>query len=232
LRDRTHSAILAPVVTNIALGAGRHELSPQHCRPRNDKKETTMAQPSMRSVRSSGATSPSVVVEPPPVPRVPGAAEAFFNDFRAAMHDYPEQFVTLEVVDVDFSGNVINTREEGSFMVQLTNNGLLDMTGVTLKVRGLAGTQVKTGGAADFDFRDELTIGMESDTILGQGGVSLTNGSKLQFKAPGGPKPEGTALFKATIEAWNGSLVRILDNHSHDEPVAPAGIYENEVVDR
>jgi hypothetical protein len=191
-----------------------------------------MAQPSMRSARSSGAISPSAVVEPPPVPRVPGAAETFFNDFRAAMHDYPEQFVTLEIVEVDFSGRVINTREEGTFRVQLTNNGLLDMTSVTLRVRGLSGTLVKTGGAADFDFRDELTISMTSDTILGQGGVDLTTGSKLLFKAPAGPKPEGTALFQATIETWNGSLARILDNHSHDEPVAPAGIYENEVVDR
>jgi hypothetical protein len=190
-----------------------------------------MAQHAVRTVRSIPASS-SAVAEPPPVARVPGAAEAFFNDFRNAMHDYPEQFVTLEIVEVDFGGNVINTREEGSFRVQLTNTGLLDMTDVTLKVIGLAGTLVKTGGAADFDFRDELTIGMNSDTIPGQGGVSLTQGSKLQFRAPTGPKPEGTALFKATIEAWNGSLLRILNTHSHDEPVAPAAIYEDEVVDR
>jgi hypothetical protein len=45
------------------------------------------------------------------------------------------------------------------------------MTDVTLKVRGLAGTLVRTGGAADFEYRDELTIEMESETILGQGGV-------------------------------------------------------------
>ena len=187
-----------------------------------------------RTARAGGsiAASSSVVVDPPPIPRVPGAAEAFFNDFRAAMHDYPEQFVTLEIVEVDFAGNVINTREEGTFRVQVTNNGLLDMTDVTLKVTGLAGTLVKTGGAADFDFRDALSIGMESDTIPGQGGVSVTTGSKLQFKAPAGPKPEGTQLLEATIEAWNGSLARILNTHSHDEPDAPAGIYENEVVDR
>jgi hypothetical protein len=195
-------------------------------------RNTTMAQRSPRTVGSIGAISSSVVAEPLPVPQVPGAAEAFFNDFRAAMHDYPEQFVRLEIVDVDIPGNVLNTREEGKFMVQLTNNGLLDMTDVTLKVRGLAGTLVKTGGAADREFREELTIAMDSDTIPGQGGVSLTNGSKLQFKAPAGTKPEGTALFKATIDAWNGSLVRILNSHSHPEPVAPAGIYENEIVDR
>ena len=190
-----------------------------------------MAQRAVRAVEPIAAST-SAVVEPPPLPRVPGAAEAFFNDFRAAMHDYPEQFVTLQVVDVDFGGNVINTRETGSFKVQLTNNGLLDMTDVTLTVRGLAGMLVKTGGAADFDFRDALSIAMESDTIPGQGGVSVTTGSKLQFKAPAGPKPEGTQLLEATIEAWNGSLARILNTHSHEEPDAPAGIYENEVVDR
>jgi hypothetical protein len=191
-----------------------------------------MAQRSTRAVESIGVVSSSIVAEPFPVPLVAGAAEAFFNDFRAAMHDYPEQFVTLEIVDVDVPGNALNTREEGTFTVRLTNNGLLDMTDVVLKVRGLAGTLVKTGGAADFDFREELTIGMESETITGQGGVSLTNGSKLKFKAPAGTKPAGTALFKATIDGWNGSLTRILDGHSHNEDVAPAGVYESEVVAR
>ena len=121
------------------------------------------------------------------MPQVPGAAEAFFNDFRAAMHDYPEQFVRLEIVDVEIPGNVLNTRDAGKFMVQLTNNGLLDMTDVTLKVRGLAGTLVKTGGAADREFRKELTIDMDSDTILGQGGVSLTNGRRRPASPQGPP---------------------------------------------
>jgi hypothetical protein len=31
----------------------------------------------------------------------------------------------------------------------------------------LAGTQVRTGGAADFDYRSELTIGMDSESIAG-----------------------------------------------------------------
>ena len=190
-----------------------------------------MAQSTARTVGSIAPAS-SIVVDPPPDPQIPLAAEKFLNDFRAAMHDYPEQFVTLEIVEVDFGGNVINTREEGPFRVQVTNTGLLDMIDVTLKVRGLSGTLVKTGGAADFDFRDELTISMNSDTIPGQGGVSLTTGSKMQFKAPAGPKPEGTALLKATIEEWNASLARLLNTHTHDEPVAPAGLYENEVVDR
>ena len=175
------------------------------------------------------ATSP-IVPDPIPVPQVPGAAEAFFNDFRAAMHDYPEQFVELEIVEVDFPGSVLNTSDEGSFRVLLTNNGLLDMTDVTLKIQGRAGTLVKTGGAADFDFRAELTIGMDSDTIVGQGGESLTQGSKLQFKAPAGTKPAGTQLFKATIAGWNGSLSRILNGHSHEEEVAPTGTYSNQVV--
>jgi len=176
------------------------------------------------------STSPIIAPDPIPVPQVPGAAETFFNDFRAAMHDYPEQFVELEIVQVEFPGDVLNTRDEGTFMVQLTNNGLLDMTDVTLKVRGLTGTQVKTGGAADFDYRDELTIDMESETIVGQGGVSLTKGSKLKFKAPAGTKPAGTQLFKATIAGWNGTLVRLLNGHSHEEDVAPTGAYSNQVV--
>jgi hypothetical protein len=179
---------------------------------------------------SIAAAVPPISSDPIPVPLVAGAAEAFFNDFRAAMHDYPEQFVVLEIVEVDVPGNVLNTAEEGTFRVRLTNNGLLDMTEVTLKVRGLAGTLVKTGGAADFDYRNELTIGMDSETIVGQGGVSLTAGSKLKFKAPAGTKPAGTQLFKATIAEWNGSLVRLLNGHSHAEDVAPTGVYSSQVV--
>jgi len=55
-------------------------------------------------------------------------------------------------------------------------------------------------------------------------------GSKLWFKAPAGTKPAGTQLFKATIANWNGSLVRLLNGHSHEEDVAPTGTYSNQVV--
>ncbi|MGH9381195.1 MAG: hypothetical protein ACRD2Z_11355 [Thermoanaerobaculia bacterium] len=190
-----------------------------------------MAQSSTRPAAEASITATPSPIEPGPIPgpQALGAASAFFNDFRAAMHDYPEEFVELEIVEVEFPGDVLNTSEEGSFRVQLTNNGLLDMTDVSLKVRGLNGTLVKTGGAADFDYRDELTIGMDSETIVGQGGVSLTQGSKLRFKAPASTKPAGTQLFKATIAGWNGSLVRILNGHSHAEDVAPAGTYSDQV---
>jgi hypothetical protein len=43
-------------------------------------------------------------------------------------------------------------------------------------------------------------------------------------------KPAGTQLFKATIAGWNGTLVRTLNGHSHEEDVAPTGTYANQVV--
>jgi hypothetical protein len=162
-----------------------------------------------------------------PVPQP--AASTFFDDFRTAMHDYPAQFVELEIVDIAFSGNVINVGEGGTFRVQVRNNGLLDMTNVNLKVRGLAGTLVKTGNAADQNFRQELTVGTESDAIAGQGGVSVNDGPKLEFKAPANTRPAGTPLIEATVENWNGSLVRLLNGHSHGGD-APVGTYANRVV--
>jgi hypothetical protein len=191
-----------------------------------------MAQTTTRAVTTASITATPSPTGPDSVlaPQGPGATDTFFNDFLAAMHDYPEQYVTLEIVEVDFPNDALNTSEEGSFRVRLTNNGLLDMTDVSLKVRGLAGTLVKTGGAADFDYRQELTIDMDSDTIVGGGGVSLTQGSKLRFKAPASAKPAGTQLFKATISSWNGTLVRLLNGHSHAEDLAPAGTYSNQVV--
>lgn len=191
-----------------------------------------MAQKSTQRTPKTAPIPPVVVGGPADssIPRPTGPSTAFFNEFRTAMHSYPDEDVVLEIVEVDFPGGVINTAEEGSFRVRVTNNGLLDMTDVTLKVRGLNGAQVKTGGAADFDFRDELTIGMDSETVVGQGGSSLTQGSKLEFKAPANTKPAGTPLFKATLDNWNGSLVRILNGHSHGDDDAPAGTYSDEVV--
>jgi hypothetical protein len=173
--------------------------------------------------------SPASTASAASVPRAAAPAGTFFNDFRTAMHDYPEQFVELEIVDVAFPGSVLNAGDEGTFKVQVRNNGLLDMTDVSLKVRGLAGTLVRTGSAADQTYRQELTIGMESETIAGQGGVSVTQGSKLKFKAPAGTRPAGTPLFEATIANWNGNLVRLLNGHSHGG-TAPAGTYSNQVV--
>jgi hypothetical protein len=194
------------------------------------RKEHIMAKSSIRAGSAATITSLPSPIESGPVSAVPAAASAFFNDFRAAMHDYPEEFVELEIVEVDVPGDVLNTGERGTFRVQLTNNGLLDMTEVTLKVQGLNGTLVKTGGAADTQFRQELTIGMAAETIVGQGGVSVTQGSKLQFQAPANTKPSGTPLVKATIAGWNGSLLRLLNGHSHNEDIAPAGTYNDAVV--
>jgi uncharacterized membrane protein len=73
------------------------------------------------------------------------------NDLDAALQTYPETNVQLSIEEVEFPGDALNVNEEGSFRVRITNNGSLNLTDVTLKIKGLNGGLVKGGGgAADF----------------------------------------------------------------------------------
>ena len=71
-----------------------------------------------------------------------------FEDMTAAVGAYPAASVDLEIVDVVVPGSVINVNEKPSFRVKVTNRGPLEMTGVTLRIKGLNGATVKQNGAA------------------------------------------------------------------------------------
>jgi hypothetical protein len=148
------------------------------------------------------------------------------EDLDAQIATYPETYVLLDIVEVDSPGEAINVDEEGSFRVQVTNNGPVNLTDVTVKVKGLNGVLVKTGGAPDLEYRDEFEIGIPD--ILGDGGSQVTEGSKLGFKAPSQPL-DSQPLFKATLQLWNGNLDRILNAHTRPLDTVKA-TYEDEVV--
>jgi hypothetical protein len=135
---------------------------------------------------------------------------AYFDDMRAALAAYPVTDVELEIVDVDTPGDALNVDEISTFRVQVTNRGPLNLTGVTVRVRGQNGATVANNGAAapfvsEFITQELLPINSHHS--------QLTVGSPLKFKAPGGAQASKT-LVKATLEAWDANLDHILIGHS------------------
>src|SRR5262245_31842719 len=112
-----------------------------------------------------------------------------FDDMTAAVEGYPAASVDLEIVDVVFPGDVINVNERPTFRVKVTNRGALEMTGVTLRIKGLNGATVKQNGAAAPYVAEFVTTTSQLATVAGHGGVQTTNGSPFGFTAPGSPQP-------------------------------------------
>jgi hypothetical protein len=137
------------------------------------------------------------------------------TELNTAVATYPETNVVLEIVEVEFPYDALNVDEEGSFRVRVTNNGPLNLTDVTLKIKGLNGALVKSGGAADLEYRDEFIKGT-IEKVAGDGGSELTTGSKMNFRAPSEPSEDGESknLIKVTLEDWNADLDRILNLHT------------------
>jgi hypothetical protein len=143
-----------------------------------------------------------------------------FEDMTAAVEAYPAASVDLEIVDVVFSGSVINVNEAASFRVKVTNRGPLEMTGVTLRIKGLNGATVKQNGAAAPFLPEFVTTTSQLATIGAHGGAQTTNGSPFSFSAPGAPQPNHP-LVQVTLEDHNFTLNHILNGHSDPLPSGP-----------
>jgi hypothetical protein len=142
------------------------------------------------------------------------------------LETYPVTYVDLEIVDVDTPGDVLNVGEQAKFRVKVTNRGPLNLTGVTLRVRGQNGATVWSGSAAA-PFVEEF-ITQELPRIAAHGGSQLTVGSMIVLQAPGEPQALKT-LVTATLEAWDGDMNHIMLAHSKPLDV-PEGTYAAKVV--
>ncbi len=152
---------------------------------------------------------------------------AYFDDMNAALEAYPLTDVQLEIVDVTFPGSALNTGETGTFRVQVTNTGPLNLTGVTVRVTGQNGATVANNSILSPFVSDFIT--QELPTIAAHGGSQLSVGSPLKFKAPAGAQASKT-LVKATLEAWDANLDHILLSHSDPMRDGPKGTYAAQVV--
>ena len=70
------------------------------------------------------------------------------DDLTGAIEDYPHDYLEIEIVDVDWPGNVIDAHEAVAFRVRVTNSGPLHVDSLRLLVEGLNGTEIKPSGAA------------------------------------------------------------------------------------
>jgi hypothetical protein len=181
------------------------------------------------------ATSPPIIDADPiesPVdtnPNVPGLqvpARTILDDIADAMVGYPANYVTLEIVDLTLDGDIVNTGEEGSLRVKVTNNGPLTMKDVRLKAVAKSGTEVKSGGALE-QFRTEALSANTIETIGGHGG-SDDNSALFIFEAPNVAKPDGTTLLEVTVEEWNALWDHTLNSHSRPS-VTPKVTFKSSV---
>jgi hypothetical protein len=142
--------------------------------------------------------------------------------------------MTLEILGIDGVGQVVDVDDEGTFEVKLTNNGPLNVTGVTVRIDGLNGAEVKDNNIlaeykSDFVWDNQ---GGERPTINGHGGELIVPMSvgPFGFKAPARPSRDEKVLVKATLEDWNGDISHIMINHSDPHPDVPEGTYSAKVT--
>lgn len=151
---------------------------------------------------------------------------AFLDDFYDAVTGYPAASVVLSIVDLapvaPATPGAVNVNEVWSFQVRVRNNGVLNMTGVSLHIQGANGAQVSTAAAGPFS--NLITAG--NLTVNGHGGQQDT--VNLFFKAPNVPKPAGTQLVSAHINGYDANLDHILVDHTGHSTV-PAGSHTAEV---
>ena len=156
-----------------------------------------------------------------------------FEEMSNAVATYPATFVDLEIVDVVTPG-ALNAGDRPSFRVKITNRGALELTGVTLKIKGLNGATVKQNGAAAPFVPEFVTVPSQLATVgahapRGTDSSQTTNGSPFSFEAPGSAQPSRN-LVQVTLEDWNPTLNHILIGHSDPLPEGPPkGTYAAEV---
>jgi hypothetical protein len=169
----------------------------------------------------------------------------FFDDMTAAVASYPVDDVLIQIVEFTFPDDVLNVGELATFKVKVTNTGPLNLTNVTVRVKGQHGAQLKNPGiildgntiprpaaraAAQAivvsQFVDEL-VSKELPTIGGHGGTATSE--VFTLKAPDLPQASQT-LVKATLEQWDGDLAHSLIGHSDPLPDAPKGTFSTAVV--
>lgn len=152
-----------------------------------------------------------------------------FDDMTAAVEAYPAAYIDIEIIDVVTPGSVLNVGERPSFKVKVTNRGPLELTDVTLRIKGVNGATVKQNGAAAPYVSEFVTTTSQLATVAAHGGSQTTNGSAFGFTAPGAPQSART-LVQATLEAHNFNLNHILNGHSDPKPSGPPiGAYSAEV---
>jgi hypothetical protein len=141
----------------------------------------------------------------------------FWDDYATAVQFYPETNVELEIVDVDpENGDSINEGEEGTFTIQISNNGPLTLTDVEFEVRALNGMRVahETG---HHPWKEVLpSNGFVSIDVV-EHNQTIKSQHGFRFKAPGDPQPVRD-LIEVSLAGWNADPGHIHTNHTGSLP--------------
>lgn len=167
----------------------------------------------------------------------------FFDNFVDAIETYPDTNVTIEIVDVETEGDALNVNEEATFKVKVTNNGPLNLAGVMLRMKGLHGTTLRRplvidsptplrsgapAGRASPESLQWVEEFVSTPLALIEGDGGSQSSPTFTLKAPGSPLTAKN-LVKASLEAWDADLTRILVDHSKAVETVK-GIYNGDVV--
>lgn len=156
---------------------------------------------------------------------------AFFDDMANAVRDYPDNNVVVEIINFDVaSGDALNEAEQATFKVRITNSGLLNMSGVTLEVKGDNGAllkrplnlphqPLKPGApkaaaiqAEPLTWVTELTS-KSIASIAGNGGVATSEVFTLKAP-PDSTNPLSVNLVTVSLNGWDADLGYLLVNKS------------------
>ncbi|NUU16915.1 hypothetical protein HP550_06585 [Cellulomonas humilata] len=141
------------------------------------------------------------------------------DDINDAVKDYPTNYLTIEIIDVNWPGVAINDGEEVEFRFQVTNRGPLTMTDLSFKVEGRNGTEIKvSGAAAQWEDWHETRPGWFPDLNAHAGTTPVTwTGDPFLFRATNAfttPRE----LVRVSVAGWQTTWDHMLTNHTEADP--------------
>ncbi|HEY0735132.1 MAG TPA: hypothetical protein VGD69_09530 [Herpetosiphonaceae bacterium] len=151
-----------------------------------------------------------------------------WDDMVSAVEHYAEDSIVLRIVEFNPRGDDLNVREEATFKVEIDNQGPLSLTGVTLRIKGLNDVTVADSEDAELFVSEFVTEPLP--TIRGHN-IEPTITDTFKLKAPNETGPR--MLVQATLEAWNPTLLHILNDHSDPlENGPPRATWSADIIGR
>jgi hypothetical protein len=148
---------------------------------------------------------------------------AFFDDMGSAVRTYPDTNVTVTIIDFDPASGALNEDEQATFKVRITNNGVLDMNAVTVKVVGDGGATLRrpldvpaaSGRAVAIPVPTWVAelVSRPIALIAANGGTATTEAFTLKAP-PNAPSPASVNLLTASLHAWDAGLGYLLNTKS------------------
>jgi hypothetical protein len=138
------------------------------------------------------------------------------DDLVAAANEYPTTSVVLEIVDVTFPGTAINSLEEGTFRVKVTNRGPLEIDNLRLTISGENGIQIK-GNSVIATYGRTLDLHMRAP-VPPHSTVDANTGPDFGFKAPSSSWSDQKVLIKATLDEFDVSVESMLSDLKGPSP--------------